>query len=896
MPGHTAEEDRLDAVLAWCFEREAAGEVIDLQALCERHPDLADHLRAFFSADQRLRRLTDPLRSSQFSEADTAPRAPEPCSQAGSGEVLGDYEVLEELGRGGMAVVYRARQRSTGRDVALKLLAGEGTEVERFTREVEATAQLDHPHVISIYEVGQQESRHFFSMRLMEGGTLAALLRDGPIEPRRLASLLEKVARGVHHAHQRGILHRDLKPGNVLLDSTGEPCVADFGLARSLEGDASLTHTGVILGTPAYLAPEQARAGRHVSTAADIYGLGAILYEGLAGRPPHVGQSKLEVVLAALHDEPVLPRALQPGVDRDLETVCLKCLEREPERRYESAAALADDLGRWLRGEPVAARPVGRTERAWRWAKRHPLPAILLSILVLLTLGAGTTITLLWRNAVASAEQARQNAAQADQRTRTAREALKSYTAAAAQLFRSPDQATPEEREALARGLELYIQVLAEGSDTPDEEDEAAYSTLRLANGMKGIKETTAAERACRRAVETLQRLNESYPDRSKFAHHLAEGSIQLAGVLWESGRDDEGIEFARQAVRVAEQLAERRSEVAEYVGMCAAIQGALGIQLVRRGEIIPGERLLQAAVDGCQKALRRQPEHWPRYSYLATVVIRHANAVFAHHCDLDRYRAALQPLVTMIEDTVRDRPTDWPRLLEFPLKKGLLASGLLWARGAKNDARRFHGRVTELTGEIARRKPADPVAAHDHAMALFELGLITENDSEAVGRFRAAFQAIEPTADRPSTPASLMFRAHLLAYCPSPAVRNPQLALALARQAVAADPGLSGVWETLADCLCETGAYPEAITTLNRQQPGRGDRWTEDQCGLLHHAQWLASTGDRAAACKRLQQAEPLFRQLEESSLRSQSFRDRVWRQVTGSPPPPLWPASREK
>ncbi len=307
---------------------------------------------------------------------------------------FGEYEVLEEIARGGMGVVYRARDAALDRTVALKLLlAGEwasGEFVERFHNEARAAAALDHPNIVAVHEFGERDGQWFLVMRYVEGPSLAQRLRETKFAPREAAALVEKLARAVHYAHQRGVLHRDLKPGNVLLEKSGEPHLTDFGLARLIEQDSTLTHTLAVLGTPAYLAPEQA-AGQasSVTTAADVYGLGTIFYELLAGRPPFAGGTSLETVRLVLDTEPARPSASNPTVDRDLETICLRCLEKLPGRRYGSAEALAEDLARWSSGRPIHARPVSNFERATKWARRHPARAALFLVIVFAALAIG---------------------------------------------------------------------------------------------------------------------------------------------------------------------------------------------------------------------------------------------------------------------------------------------------------------------------------------------------------------------------------------------------------------------------------------------------------------------------------------------------------------------------
>ncbi len=362
---------------------------------------------------------------------------------------VGDYELIEEIGRGGMGVVYKARQVSLNRFVALKLVrAGDfadENEVARFRAEAEAAAHLDHPNIVSIYEVGEHDGRHYFSMKLIEGGSLAERIANdelrmtnvgherqtAPFDIRHSALVISQVARAVHHAHQRGLLHRDLKPGNILLDAEGQPHITDFGLAKRIDTDSAMTMPGAILGTPGYIAPEQAAGVKQLTTAADIHSLGAILYELLAGRPPFTGATVMETLHNVMNKEPVPPSAVRSSrreeahsksesrkpksgivqslltsaatsVDCDLETICLKCLEKEPARRYGSAEALADDLERWLAHKPIRARPVTFVERLRKWTQRNPLHATGAAALFLVSALGLAGVLWQWHAAVAA--------------------------------------------------------------------------------------------------------------------------------------------------------------------------------------------------------------------------------------------------------------------------------------------------------------------------------------------------------------------------------------------------------------------------------------------------------------------------------------------------------------
>ena len=277
------------------------------------------------------------------------------------GQNFGEYELIDEIARGGMGVVYKARHRKLNRVVALKMiLSGQlasDDDVERFHREAEAAANLDHLGIVPIYEIGQCDERHFFSMKMIEGGSLSQQLESIAQDRRSVVSLIEKIARAVHYAHQRGVLHRDLKPANILLDDSGEPLITDFGLAKQVEGDSNLTQSGAIVGTPAYMAPEQAAAEKDITTAVDIYSIGAILYQALCGRTPHQAQSPLKMLMQVMKADIVPPREVDRKIDRGLDLICMKCLQRDPNLRYSSAGALADDLKQWLEGKPVSVKP-----------------------------------------------------------------------------------------------------------------------------------------------------------------------------------------------------------------------------------------------------------------------------------------------------------------------------------------------------------------------------------------------------------------------------------------------------------------------------------------------------------------------------------------------------------
>src|SRR5206468_4209670 len=310
---------------------------------------------------------------------------------------FGDYELLEVIGRGGQGVVYRARQKSLNRTVAVKVIGlghwATEAHLKRFRREAQAAASLDHSGIVPIYEVGEREGSCYFSMKLVEGGQLDDVAKRESMPIRRAVELIAKVAHTVHYAHEHSILHRDIKPGNILLDQKGEPHLTDFGLARLVETESTVTRTLEVLGTPSYMAPEQAVGNNAaISAITDVYGLGAVLYQLLTGHPPFAGGTTYETIKLLLDTEPRQPRLWNAKIDRDVSTICLKCLEKDPKRRYSSAFALAEDLERWLKHEPIVARRTGPFTRGMKWVRRNPTSGLLAASLIALTAAAGWII------------------------------------------------------------------------------------------------------------------------------------------------------------------------------------------------------------------------------------------------------------------------------------------------------------------------------------------------------------------------------------------------------------------------------------------------------------------------------------------------------------------------
>ncbi|HET6575472.1 MAG TPA: serine/threonine-protein kinase, partial [Fimbriiglobus sp.] len=486
---------------------------------------------------------------------DDAVRTPPPSGQPG----VPGYELIQELGRGGTAVVYLARQVALDRRVALKMVLAGGfasdADRQRFRAEAAAVAAVQHPGIVHVYQVGACGDRPYFALEYCPGGSLAQTLADGPLPPRESATVIGQVARAVQAAHARGIVHRDLKPGNILFTADGAPKVTDFGLARrsDRDTDTALTRTGAVMGTPSYMAPEQARGSRAVGPAADVYALGAVLYECLTGRPPFLAATALDTVLHAVHDDPVAPARLQPKVPRDLETVCLTCLQKDPAKRYPSAAALADDLDRFLDGRPIQARPVPAWERAWKAARRRPAVAVGLAVsalsLVLVVAvvlvanarlqrerddadAAHRSADARRREALAAKEALERQRQMAYARIRQAAEAVeRMMSRVTAEPWATHPDLQDERRKVLEDAVAFFKYFVWEDSPDPVVRREAATAYMRVASAYLAL----GKYRECQDAVEAAARLRKGlateFPQDADHARGWAE-SVGFLGRL----------------------------------------------------------------------------------------------------------------------------------------------------------------------------------------------------------------------------------------------------------------------------------------------------------------------------------------------------------------------------
>jgi tetratricopeptide (TPR) repeat protein/predicted Ser/Thr protein kinase len=636
-------ERRLGEVLAGYFAAVEAGRELSPQELIARHPELASELEGFFADQEQLGRLVAPLRPvakaataevptltgveartppPQFRHSAPAatlsldeargpilypaitseqsgwpgPAADDDADAMADGDpprgitvrYFGDYELKRVLGKGGMGVVYQAKQLSLNRLVALKMLragiwAGDD-EVHRFQNEAEAVANLDHPQIVTIYEVGQYDGRHYFSMRLVEGPSLEKVLDQYAADPRRAARLVSEVARALHHAHQRGILHRDLKPSNILLDGEARPHVTDFGLAKQLERNGALSISGSILGTPQYMSPEQASGSRRaITTVTDVYGLGALLYAALTGRPPFKSDSVLETLDQVRECAAQPPSRVNRKVSRDLEVICLKCLEKDPRRRYDSAAALADDLERYQRGEPIQARRTGPIERVVKWTRRRPAIAALVGAVLLSTLIGIAGVAMQWRRAEHLRTRAEAN-------FDLARGAVDDYLTIVSQnrLLKSElPGLQPLRKELLEKALGYYQEFLKQRGDDAAQREATAGAFYRVGDITGEIGSKAAALEALGRAISLYEELRRSHPRKSTYSFGLARCYRRTADIQQSVGPPGQAAMSYKQAVSIGEALRQVHPENAEFLGELALSYREAGLlqQAIEVGE-----------------------------------------------------------------------------------------------------------------------------------------------------------------------------------------------------------------------------------------------------------------------------------------------------------------------
>jgi tetratricopeptide (TPR) repeat protein len=603
-------------VLIWgeVLLRSEVGESPRLEEYRARFPQHADALALQFELQRHLV-PTPPVGAWFPDHAPTEQPGYDPAGREPGLPQVSGFEILGELGRGGMGVVYKARQLRLNRLVALKMVWGDGQadpqRMLRFLQEAELAARLQHPNIVAVHEVLTDAGRVCLALEYVDGSTLAKQYGGTAQPPAEAARLVEVLAAAAHEAHQRGIIHRDLKPGNVLLTRGGVPKIADFGLAKRAGADCGLTQTGDILGTPSYLAPEQAEGKPGaVGPAADVYALGAILYELLTGRPPFRGESPMETVRRVLHEEPPRVRRLRPAVPRDLETICLKCLRKEPAQRYASAAALAEDLRRFQAGESVLARPVGAAERTWRWARRRPAVAGLLAALAVVLVASMAGLTGLWLRADRLRHEAEDN-------LRDARENFQLCLDAVDQLGTdiSEDPRLQEHdlralrRQLLRKAAQFHEVFVSKRRDDPEIQAQQARASFLLGQLTAQIDSKQRAIDYFLQARDILEGLRQDRPDVPDHPYQLSRCLRQLGALYADTGKKSQAQAVLDEAQNLAENLAAGHADVPDYQQERAATQTALGRFHEKFGKAAEAQAPLLRAIEILDALTREHPD-----------------------------------------------------------------------------------------------------------------------------------------------------------------------------------------------------------------------------------------------------------------------------------------------
>lgn len=652
------------------------------------------------------------------------------------------YEILDELGRGGMGVVYKARQLRLNRLVAIKMIrAGDEAgpaALARFRTEAKAAARVQHPHIVQVYEVGEKDGQPYCVMEYVNGGSLARCLAGAPLPPHAAARLLETLARAVQAIHDQGILHRDLKPANILLHlapddgATITPdllqsagCVlkiSDFGLAKPAES-AGLTHTGAVLGTPSYMAPEQADSrSQIIGPAADVYGVGAIFYELLTGRPPFRGVNVLETLEQVKRRDPLPPRQLQPAVPRDVEIICLKCLEKEQAKRYASAAALADDLERFRQNRPIQARPSGRWERGLKWARRRPALATLAAAILFVlfaALSGGLVYTLHLRAARAETERQRQQAA------RSYRLALEVGDRWLVRMGAQRMEAIPgtekAQVDALKDAIRVYEELLAEHEQPdPDLYSRLGFALTYLGNRQMGLGRPEEAESNCRRSLELLAKLPDDLRNSRDCRQQTAFARYVLGNILAAKNQRREAERLYREACDILTPL-EDDPEACHLLGSCYT-----GLSTVSK-DLKQDRDITLQALRLREKLHKKDPDSWLYRNALAETLFNLAYlAASAGRADeaetlYQRCAALLEPFVERILKT-NDQPAARVGSQSI-LLNCYMGLGMLWSnRGKFDKSEMFYLKAIALSEKFVRLYP-DPSYRQDLAKGYLNLG-----------------------------------------------------------------------------------------------------------------------------------------------------------------------------
>jgi len=652
------------------------------------------------------------------------------ASEIGLPTVAG-YRLVAELGRGGMGVVYSAFHEGLQRTVAIKMLVAGNLAspalLARFRTEAEAVARLAHPNIVQIFDIGESGGHPFLTFEFFSGGTLAGRISGKPQPARQSAELVATLARAVEHAHQHEIVHRDLKPANILLTDDGTPKIADFGLAKLLSSESGQTHTGDVMGSPSYMAPEQARgATEQIGPACDIYALGAILYELLTGRPPILGQDTIETLLLVLHEEPIPPRRLAPKIPHDLETICLKCLSKSPRSRYDSAAELAKDLDCFLTNRPILARPASAVEVLVKWARRRPAVAALIAV----TIAATATVIAYggWKNAQLRTSLAQQQALRARAEANF-RKALDAADRRLSRAGRDPQRLLEEE-------LAFFAEIRAQKDDDPQARYEKGLAARRAGDVHRKMGNPQYAERAYNDAVKLLTELSNASPDVVDYQRDLAASHDSRAQLFQSTGDFEQAERDARAAIKLLAKLAEDNPAEPDYRRQLGVVWNNLAIQLGRADRLTDALAAQQKAVQIRGRLSAESPD---TAQFRLDEAISHAN-LGATYWKLKQHEESQAE----IREAIRLRET-LPEAItaeaEFRVASAGLSNNLAAALSAENKAAEAYDawrNTTELLTKLIADYPDVPGYQAMLADTHFNVGLAHAGRGELADAARA--------------------------------------------------------------------------------------------------------------------------------------------------------------
>lgn len=618
-----------ESILAAHLRRLDDGQSDSRAALLAANPESAAELAAFFEVSDLLRKTAEATPATNLHNASTLVGTVgsierlaaiaqtldthvgrSPPKAAPGAKSFGDYELLELIAKGGMGAVYKARQRKLNRIVAVKMiLAGQFADqedIDRFYAEAEAAANLRHPNIVAIHEVGVFEGQHFFSMDYIPGQSLSQLVRTKPLPPKEAAEHVRTIARAMQFAHSQGILHRDLKPSNVLLDKSGEPLITDFGLAKRVTGQSQLTATGAVVGTPSYMPPEQASAdAAKVGPASDVYSIGAILYELITGRPPFMAATVMLTIRQVLESEPASPRLLNPNVPRDLETICIKCLQKEPAGRYASAQDLVDELSRFLAGEPIRARPIGALARVGRWCRRNPVVAAFGALAAagfLAALAASTVGYIKTSAALAESEKS----------LRQAQETVDRFLTEVSEetLLNQPGMQQLRER-LLRQALVHYQRFLKQRGNDPKMRSDVSLAMFNVGRIVEAIGDPDEARLNYEQAANLQRKLVEAQPHKKPPLENLGNTASAL-GTLCSKLHDQQAALAAfQEAIAVREELLKVDPEDLDAQRLLANSYMNLGLfQFREKGDALAARKEYERAQVLRQAALVKSSDH----------------------------------------------------------------------------------------------------------------------------------------------------------------------------------------------------------------------------------------------------------------------------------------------